>query len=863
MKTRFILIAAGLLAAIIFAMQGCGSSSNIGSGSSSNIGSDSNDSNESGPIGGEDDTNYGVPYKQSRPYVPDTLNLSFIVMGDQQPDVTHDWDHDSDKIKRIRHVVDSINSTYCFKEDDSCIGIVAVGDMTQHTNTQELIAFRQMLEGSYPGLNGGSISGVSNDDYTRYSDGSKIEKPLFPGLGNHDDPTGGNGAEYPTLVRDYIRDRIKGSASLYETPTLSNADRENYSEYSSGDLYAWEWGSYHFIHTNIWAGYNGYTADRDGSTNTTKLAWLAKHLKENIGDSGKPVFLFQHYGWSGWNFTTPWWTQDNADDLINVLCRREDTSDTCNAYNIVGIFSGHDHETGIRTIKPGNDKDGNPVEFSNYIVNDSGPGDNLMTGFFIVQLSDKEDGKGHMDIHENVVEADWNGDGEYQLLNSAVLYKDKDFNLSFVDWEQGEPNNYNGIESCVAVGSKGRFNDRDCSETRHYACRRSDGELFFSDDEHSWLYAQQMCSQSGLVFASLTNVVEQREFINLYKDKGMTASVWINSKSPWVLERSINKHIGEHSQGAGMALGDIDRNGVPDVVAFSIDNPDGENYGHYNIGWNINKEGKVTGWSDTHSIAGGTIGDHTQGGGVTVGDINGNNIPDILYFYIDNPDGQNYGYYLIQFDVGKDGTGQSEGIRVQIPSGLLGYNSQGGGVALGDIDKNGKLDLVVYNIDDTSGQNIIRYKIGWNIDESGRINDWSTTWSLDKHIGEQSQGGGIALSDIDEDGVLDLIMYYIDNPDGVNNPYYFIGWGKTNGEVKEWSENRKMGPFTLGEHNEGGGIAVGDITGNGRPDFIAGAIDNPEGLNDFQYGVGLDIDKEGKFVTLHLDSDGNLTSESN
>ena len=392
---------------------------------------------------------------------------------------------------------------------------------------------------------------------------------------------------------------------------------------------------------------------------------------------------------------------------------------------------------------------------------------------------------------------------------------------------------------------------------------------------HDWYGAQRACQHySGADFMTLDSVAKQHVLTNLLES---STSYWVNNRSPWVLKTSIDKHIGAWNQGAGMTMGDIDGNGIPDLIAAYIDDPGPTDHNHiyYRIGWNINEEGKVTEWSDSHdAMDGGGIGWRSQGGGVVVGHINDNTTSDMLFYYIDNPEGQNHGYYRIQFDMEQDGTGGTLGERHSIPQALFGPESEGGGVTLGDINKNGIPDLVVYNIDDPSGENTARYIIGYDLDASGAASYWSDVYTAGYHngtpiwifhplpIGSENEGGGIALADINKNGTLDLIMYYIDNPDGENHPYYYIGWdiGK-DGAVSHWSERKRMGPFTLGSHNEGGGIAIGDIDNNGRPDFIPGAIDNPDGENSFQYGVGMNIDKEGNFVTLHLDKNGVLISD--
>lgn len=54
------------------------------------------------------------------------------------------------------------------------------------------------------------------------------------------------------------------------------------------------------------------------------------------------------------------------------------------------------------------------------------------------------------------------------------------------------------------------------------------------------------------------------------------------------------------------------------------------------------------GWSRAIPIAG-WWGNDNQGGGIAAFDINGKGRPDLVVFHIDNPAGDNHGYYRVIF----------------------------------------------------------------------------------------------------------------------------------------------------------------------------------------------------------------------
>lgn len=79
---------------------------------------------------------------------------------------------------------------------------------------------------------------------------------------------------------------------------------------------------------------------------------------------------------------------------------------------------------------------------------------------------------------------------------------------------------------------------------------------------------------------------------------------------------------------------------------------------YYRIGWDLDVNGNIAGgWSKVKPVPGWSaplrllvpdqVGWETQGAAVATGYITGQNRPDLVVFYIDNPTGENGGYYFL------------------------------------------------------------------------------------------------------------------------------------------------------------------------------------------------------------------------
>ena len=99
------------------------------------------------------------------------------------------------------------------------------------------------------------------------------------------------------------------------------------------------------------------------------------------------------------------------------------------------------------------------------------------------------------------------------------------------------------------------------------------------------------------------------------------------------------------NEGAGVAIADISGNGQPDLLVFRVDAvPDRQNAGYYRIGWDIDAAGRVTGWSPWLAVPD-WFPWFNAGADVTVADVDGDGVLDLVVLMVDGPAGRNQGYY--------------------------------------------------------------------------------------------------------------------------------------------------------------------------------------------------------------------------
>ncbi|MFB2550263.1 metallophosphoesterase [Ensifer soli] len=191
---------------------------------------------------------------------------------------------------------------------------------------------------------------------SRYQQGvgpDTVHVPVYDGLGNHDLDQDG-APPHPDWYRRELRDfvELNHRSTVFYKPPVPVADYDTLS-----DNYSWDWGGLHLVQLQRFGG-----DTRKGAV--SGLDWLKADLAQTASD-GRPVVLFQHYGWDAFS-TERWDPARNTFDDEGAgdphwwsEAERAALIDAVKGYNVVGIFHGHEHPTpmiyrhaGIDIVKP-------------------------------------------------------------------------------------------------------------------------------------------------------------------------------------------------------------------------------------------------------------------------------------------------------------------------------------------------------------------------------------------------------------------------------------------------------------------------------------------------------------------------------
>lgn len=178
------------------------------------------------------------------------------------------------------------------------------------------------------------------DEWEHYkSEIGSMGEFFYDGMGNHDlandrpcVTTSPAGCTIRDEIAETIRDRKHRTTKTNKAP----GDDPHYS---------WDWDDVHFVQLNLFPGNAPSTGRPEDDSGTTldpadALTFLVDDLAQHVGSSGRPVVLVHHYGFDEFSVGSNWWTTAERNAYWDAIA----------GYNVIGIFTGHQHLAETSTV---------------------------------------------------------------------------------------------------------------------------------------------------------------------------------------------------------------------------------------------------------------------------------------------------------------------------------------------------------------------------------------------------------------------------------------------------------------------------------------------------------------------------------
>lgn len=263
--------------------------------------------------------------------------------------------------------------------------------------------------------------------------------------------------------------------------------------------------------------------------------------------------------------------------------------------------------------------------------------------------------------------------------------------------------------------------------------------------------------------------------------------------------------VGSAGEDAGMAIAHLDANELPDLLLLTYDAATGPNEFKYKIGNDLDANGRPQRWGETFTVSG--VGNAGEGAAIAVANIDANARPDLLLMGYNSQPGGNEFRYRLGLNLNTTGAAAPWGPVFCIPG--VGDHAEGAGMALADLNQNNLPDLVLMAYDAENGLNTFRYRVGKDLDANGRTRNWSGMTIVDG-VGQPADGAGMAIGDYNKNGLPDmLLMAYLSN--GATPSFrYKIGFDlDAYGNASTWTD--VLETTGTGDQAEGADVILYDL----------------------------------------------------